>query len=134
VSNGSLHYDTNRQVPIGKTIQPNYGSTSGSNPSLFLETGYNFTTPLGYAYSPYPTKSRAPVAAFNLVHGPLAGILIQRVKVNGFTETDAFAALGGFTALSFSDQTRTSGSHDVWGRMRYNHIDLKPDELGDDRG
>jgi hypothetical protein len=35
-----------------RQAQPNYGSTSGSNPSLFLETGYNFTTPLGYAYFP----------------------------------------------------------------------------------
>ncbi len=108
VTDGSLHYDTNRQVPIGITVQPNYGSTSGSNPSLFLETGYNFTTPLGYGYSPYPTKNRAPVAVFNLVHGPVVGITIQRVKVDGFTETDAFAAVGGFTALSFSDQTRNS--------------------------
>jgi outer membrane lipase/esterase len=108
VTDGSLHYDTNRQVPIGITVQPNYGSTSGSNPSLFLETGYNFTTPLGYGYSPYPTKNRAPVAVFNLVHGPVVGITIQRVKVDGFTETDAFAAVGGFTALSFSHQTRNS--------------------------
>jgi len=108
VSDGSLHYDTNRQVPIGITIQPNYGSTSGSNPSLFLETGYNFMTPLGYAYAPYPTKSRAPAAAFTLVHGPVVGITFQRVKVDGFTETDQFAAIGGFTALSFSDQTRKS--------------------------
>jgi outer membrane lipase/esterase len=108
VTDGSLHYDTNRQVPIGITVQPNYGSTSGSNPSLFLETGYNFTTPLSYGYSPYPTKNRAPVAVFNLVHGPVVGITIQRVKVDGFTETDAFAAVGGLTALSFSDQTRNS--------------------------
>jgi outer membrane lipase/esterase len=28
--------------------------------------------------------------------------------VNGFTETDSFAPIGGFTALSFGDQTRNS--------------------------
>ena len=105
---GSLRYDTNRQVPIGITIQPNNGSTSGSNPSLFLETGYNFTTPLGYAYLPYLSKSRAAGTAFNLVHGPVAGITLQRVRVNGFQESDAFAALGGFTALAFAAQTRKS--------------------------
>jgi outer membrane lipase/esterase len=105
---GSLRYDTNRQVPIGITIQPNHGSTSGSNPSLFLETGYNFTTPLGYAYSPYLSKDEAAGTAFNLVHGPVAGITIQRVRVNGFQESDAFAALGGFTALAFAAQTRKS--------------------------
>jgi outer membrane lipase/esterase len=108
VSDGGLHYDTNRQVPIGITVQPNYGSTTGNNPSLFLETGYNFTTPLGAAYLAYPVKYKAPVAVFNLIHGPVVGITLQRVKVDGFTETDAFAALGGFTALSFSDQTRNS--------------------------
>ena len=105
---GSLRYDTNRQVPIGITIQPNNGSTSGSNPSLFLETGYNFTTPLGYTYLPYLSKSRAAGTAFNLVHGPVAGITLQRVRVNGFQESDAFAALGGFTALAFAAQTRKS--------------------------
>jgi outer membrane lipase/esterase len=108
VSDGGLHYDTNRQVPIGITVQPNYGSTHGSNPSLFLETGYNFTTPLGAVYPAYPVKYRAPVAAFELVHGPVVGITLQRVKVDGFTETDAFAAVGGLTALSFLGQTRNS--------------------------
>src|SRR5262249_6265539 len=41
-------------------------------------------------------------------HGPLAGMLLQQVHINGYTETDAFAAVGGFTALSFSGQTRNS--------------------------
>ena len=104
---GSLRYDTNRQVPIGITIQPNHGSTSGSNPSLFLETGYNFTTPLGYAL-PFLSKGGAAGTALNLVHGPVAGITLQRVRVNGFQESDAFAALGGFTALAFAAQTRKS--------------------------
>ena len=104
---GSLRYDTNRQVPIGITIQPNHGSTSGSNPSLFLETGYNFTTPLGYAL-PFLSKGGAAGTALSLVHGPVAGITLQRVRVNGFQESDAFAALGGFTALAFAAQTRKS--------------------------
>ena len=35
-------------------------------------------------------------------------MLVQQVHINGYTETDAFAAVGGFTALSFSGQTRNS--------------------------
>jgi outer membrane lipase/esterase len=35
-------------------------------------------------------------------------MLLQQVHISGYTETDAFAAVGGFTALSFSGQTRNS--------------------------
>ena len=35
----------------------------------------------------------------------MVGIVLQRIRVDGFTEADA---LGGFTALSFGDQTRNS--------------------------
>jgi outer membrane lipase/esterase len=57
--------------------------------SLATEAGYKFFT--------------GPIT-----HGPLAGITMQRVNVDGFTETDSFAAVGGFTALSFADQIRNS--------------------------
>jgi outer membrane lipase/esterase len=43
-----------------------------------------------------------------ITHGPVAGIVLQRVDVDGFTETDSFASIGGFTALSFASQTRDS--------------------------
>jgi outer membrane lipase/esterase len=38
----------------------------------------------------------------------VVGIVLQRIRVDGFTETDPFASVGGFTALSFADQTRNS--------------------------
>jgi outer membrane lipase/esterase len=86
---GVLQDNVNRAVPIGMTSQSNTGSTSGTNVSLAAEGGYNFYT------GPFS-------------QGPLAGILLQQVRINGYTETDAFAAVGGFTALSFAAQTRNS--------------------------
>src|SRR6185312_8079233 len=45
-----------------------------------------------------------------LSHGPVAGIVLQRIKVNGYQETDQFLndRSEGFTALAFGDQTRNS--------------------------
>lgn len=86
---GGVHDNSNRIVPIGITLQGNTGNTSGSNASLAAETGYNFFA--------------GPIS-----HGPVAGILLQRVDIDGFTEADGFAAIGGFTALSFAAQVRDS--------------------------
>jgi outer membrane lipase/esterase len=88
-SAGGIYDNVNRIVPIGITTQSNTGSTSGTNLSLAAEGGYDFFS------GPF-------------THGPLAGMLLQQVHINGYTETDAFAAVGGFTALSFADQTRNS--------------------------
>lgn len=107
-SAGGLYFNANRQVPIGITTQPNTSNTTGSNYSLMLETGYDFNSPIGTAVSLMPVKA-AP-ATLTITHGPVIGITLQQVHVNGFTETDQFAGdgSGGFTALSFIDQTRNS--------------------------
>lgn len=102
---GTLNFDVNRVVPIGITMQANHGSTHGTNISFAAETGYDFTTVLGVAPTPMPVKAPAHIV---LTHGPVVGIVLQRVEVKGFTETDQFASIGGFTALSFDDQTRNS--------------------------
>jgi outer membrane lipase/esterase len=82
-SYGRLDYSVNRNVPIGITLQLNNGSTSGHNWSVAAEGGYKF-------HSNWIT------------HGPVAGLTLQRVSVDGFTET------GSFTSLAFADQTRDS--------------------------
>lgn len=82
-SAGWLDYTTNRPVPIGITMQPNNGSTFGTDWSLAGEGGYEFH-------------------AGPLAHGPVAGFILQDARVNGFTET------GSFTSLSFADQVRAS--------------------------
>jgi outer membrane lipase/esterase len=86
---GGSHYDIDRIVPIGITMQDNRGRTFGTNVSLAAESGYDFFA--------------GPIR-----HGPLAGLVLQRVYVDGFTETDAFASTGGLTALSFAGQLRNS--------------------------
>jgi outer membrane lipase/esterase len=111
-SYGGLHDKTDRIVPIGIATISNTGRTNGDDASFAAELGYNFTTGLGtgWASSPMPTKAPPAAAGFAITHGPVGGILLQRVKIDGFTETDPFAAdaAGGFTALSFAGQVRNS--------------------------
>jgi outer membrane lipase/esterase len=131
-SGGGLFFDTDRRVPIGVTVQPNTGSTKGTNFSLMLEGGYNFIQSFGTVAAAMPVK--APPTALTLTHGPLVGVTLQQVRVNGFTETDQFASIGGFTALSFLAQTRNSavselgyqasvdlGSWRPFGKVAWNH-------------
>jgi outer membrane lipase/esterase len=139
-SAGAMHYDTNRQVPIGITVQPNTASTWGTNISFAAEAGYDFRSVLGAAPSGMPVK--APAANTVVTHGPLIGIVLQRVSVNGFTETDQLAAIGGFTALSFDRQIRNSavgefgyqasvdvGKWQPFARAVWNHEFADPDRL-----
>jgi outer membrane lipase/esterase len=134
VSGGGLNYDTNRQVPIGVAVLPNTSSTKGSNYSLMLETGYNFVSPLGVAGGPAMPVKAPRVAPLYVTHGPVVGITWQRVRVDGFTETDPFAAVGGFTALSFLGQSRNSAVSELgyqasidlgfwkpFGKLTWNH-------------
>lgn len=111
-SYGGIHYNTDRVVPIGIAAISNTGSTNGQNASFAAEIGYNFTNSfgVGWAPSPMPTKAPPESSGWSISHGPVGGILLQRVDVNGFTETDRFTgdATGGFTALSFAGQTRDS--------------------------
>ena len=107
---GELRYDVNRIVPTGITTQSNVGKTSGRNTSFAAELGYDFVIPVGSsAAAPAMYTKAAPAAAgMQITHGPVVGIVLQHIHVNGFTETDPFASIGGFTALSFADQTRNS--------------------------
>jgi outer membrane lipase/esterase len=90
-----LGYDTNRAVPIGITIQTNNGSTNGDDLSLAAEIGYDFHT------------------AF-VTHGPVAGLILQQARVNGFTES------GSFTSLSFGEQIRNSEVGVLGYQVRFN--------------
>ncbi len=107
---GTLRYNVDRIVPIGITTQSNTGNTSGTNTSFAAEVGYDFATPIGNpALVPNMPVKAAPLPAGPvIIHGPVAGIVLQHIHVDGYTETDSFAAIGGFTALSFADQTRDS--------------------------
>jgi outer membrane lipase/esterase len=82
-SAGALSYDVNRVAPLGITLQQNTGSTNGDNVSFALKAGGNLIN--------------GPIT-----HGPIAGVTLQRVHVDGFTE------VGGVTSLAFADQSRNS--------------------------
>ena len=109
---GGLRYDVNRIVPIGVTTVSNTSSPNGDNASFAAELGYNFSTAVGPGPLPaLPAKAPAAAASsLTLTHGPVAGILVQRINVDGFAETDPFAAdpSGGLTALTFGSQHRNS--------------------------
>jgi len=108
-SYGRLQYDVNRIVPIGVTTQANNGRTTGHNASIAAEFGYDFVTSVGAIAKPaIPLKSVPAATGWQITHGPVVGIVLQRINVDGFTETDNFAAIDGFTALSFASQTRNS--------------------------
>jgi outer membrane lipase/esterase len=81
---GALHYDVNRVVPLGITLQQNKATTNGTNASVAGRFGHNTVT--------------GPIT-----HGPVIGFTLQSVQVDGFTETG-----GGVTSLSFADQARHS--------------------------
>ena len=68
-----LGYDTNRTVPIGITVQANNGSTNGDDLSLAAEVGYDFHTGA-------------------VTQGPVASLILQQAKVNGFTKAAASPA------------------------------------------
>ena len=77
--------NTTRFVPLGIFTDQNNGSTTGQSLALALRGGHDF--------------SLGPITT-----GPVAGLILQQVQVNGFTES----GLTGVTALSFGTQTRES--------------------------
>ena len=89
---GAIDYDVKRSVPVGITAQNNTASASGSNISLAGDVGYDFHFE-------------------GITHGPVAGVTLQQVHVNGFTES------GSFTSLGFGAQTRNSAVSDLGYRV-----------------
>ncbi|UGV26312.1 autotransporter domain-containing protein [Rhodopseudomonas boonkerdii] len=83
MSFGWQKYDVNRVVPLGITFDSNSGNTHGRNFSFAALTGYDF-------------RQGA------ITHGPVAGVEVQSVGIDAFTET------GSFTSLAFSNIGRTS--------------------------
>jgi outer membrane lipase/esterase len=146
-SYGGIHYNTDRIVPIGIATVSNTGSTNGENASFAAEIGNNFTSAFGGGPTPPPLPMKAPPpppSGWYLTHGPVGGILLQKVDVNGFTETDPFAgdASGGFTALSFAGQVRDSaitelgyqvsttiGIWQPYAKLVWNHELVSPNRL-----
>ena len=85
---GVIDYDVRRNVPVGITVRNNTANASGSNISLVGDVGYDFHFE-------------------HITYGPVAGMTLQQVHVDGFTES------GSFTSLGFGAQTRSSAVSDL---------------------
>jgi len=85
-TSGFLQNDIERQATLGTFIEQNTAAANGKSISLALRGGRDFS--LGQ----------------NITTGPVFGVVMQRVDLDGFTETGA----SGVTALSFGSQTRDS--------------------------
>jgi len=92
---GTLSNAVRRQVTLGITTEYNQADNNGKNLSLALQGGYNFEMRVGSS---------------TLTHGPVVGILAQQVRIDGLTEATSG---GGFTALSFAGQKRSSAVSEV---------------------
>jgi outer membrane lipase/esterase len=100
---GMLQDHIARQVPLGIFTDQNSADTDGHALALALRGGGDFTF--------------GQVAT-----GPVAGVVLQQVRLNGFTETGT----SGVTALSFGDQTRNSLVSQLGWRGAVNLGDWQP--------
>ena len=79
-----LDFESKRNVVLGPFSSSERGNTRGGQFGVKGQIGYNFVSG-------------------NVVHGPLAALAWERVRVDGFSEQSNSA-----TAMTFSGQTRTS--------------------------
>lgn len=84
--NGQLGYtridfDITRQVPLGPALRTHTASTDGSNLTLALQGGWDF-------------------GEGAVRHGPVLGVVAQRIDVDGFAESDPALS----TSLAYPDQ------------------------------
>lgn len=82
---GWFQDEVTRPVELGIYTDQNHGKTTGQNLLLAFRGGWDFSF-------------------LRITTGPVAGVVMQRVDIGGFTETGA----SGVTALSFDGQTRYS--------------------------
>jgi outer membrane lipase/esterase len=84
-SYGLLQNNIERQVTIGSFVDQNDANADGHSLALALRGGYDLHI--------------GPITT-----GPVAGAVLQQVRINGFTENGT----SGLSALSFGSQTRGS--------------------------
>ncbi|PNS07384.1 autotransporter domain-containing protein [Solilutibacter silvestris] len=93
-----LQYNVHRDVPLGQVIRTHTGKANGSDIYGGIDAGWMF----------HGTK---------FDHGPVGEVLIQRISVDGFTESDANLS----TALAYPKQTFNSRLASLGYEGRY-HI------------
>jgi outer membrane lipase/esterase len=106
--NAVATYDTfrdriSRSVQLGLFTDQNNADTVGQSLALALRGGFDF--------------GLGPITT-----GPVAGLVLQEVRVDGFTETGT----SGTTALAFGDQTRDSFVTQLGWRVCWERGRLRP--------
>ncbi len=102
-SYSKLAFDVERNLHLGIGTRQHSGSPDGSNLSVGLNGGFEFEDGV-------------------ITHGPVAAVLAQRVKVDGYAEAGTQA-----TALAYPDQDFDSLVGSVGWQLRYNAGEsLKP--------
>lgn len=108
---GSIDYDVERKLRLGPAVRTIDGSPSGTNLSLAVLGSWE-------------------LGGGALRHGPLLGLLAQRVTVDGFSESN-----GGSAGLSYASQKRNSAvgsigyqaSYDVGSYLPFARVTLDHD-------
>ncbi len=85
VSYSKLGFDVDRTVDLGRATRTHSGSPDGSNVSVGANAGWDFGNGA-------------------LRHGPVVGVLAQRIKVDGYAESDPTLS----TSLAYPDQSYDS--------------------------
>ncbi|HEY5972842.1 MAG TPA: autotransporter domain-containing protein [Pseudoxanthomonas sp.] len=94
-SYSKLAFDVERDVHLGIVTRQHAGSPDGSNLSVGLNAGFEFEDGV-------------------ISHGPVAGVLSQKIEVDGYAEAGTLA-----TALAYPDQEYDSLVGSVGWQVRY---------------
>ncbi|WP_141057449.1 autotransporter outer membrane beta-barrel domain-containing protein [Stenotrophomonas rhizophila] len=103
VSYSWLDYDVTRKVQLGPATRIHEGSPEGSNLTVALNAGYEFGTEGGFR------------------HGPVAAVIWQKVKLDGYLESNPSA-----TALGYGDQDVDSTVGRIGWQARFDGGSVKP--------
>ncbi len=103
VSHSWLGFDVNRKVQIGPVTREHKGSPDGSNLTAALNAGYEFGTEGG------------------LRHGPVAGVVWQKTKLDGYAESNPSAS-----ALGYGDQDVDSTVGRIGWQARFDGGSVQP--------
>ncbi len=103
VSYSWLDYDVTRKVQLGPATREHTGSPEGSNLTAALNAGYEFGTEGGFR------------------HGPVAAVIWQKVKLDGYAESNPSA-----TALGYASQDVDSTVGRVGWQARFDGGSIKP--------
>jgi outer membrane lipase/esterase len=98
-----LGYDVTRKVQLGPATRQHTGSPDGSNLSAALNAGYEFGQEGGFR------------------HGPVAGVVWQQVKLDGYVESNASA-----TALGYGEQDVDSTVGRIGWQARFDGGNVRP--------